>query len=337
MSAGAPPRRPAPAIATRGLSRRFGSAWAVRDLDIDVPAGSVTGLIGPNGSGKTTTLKLLIGLIRPTRGEVQVDGRVVRGGPHALPVRLRALLDPPAFYGGLTAHENLLLLSRLSGPPEPSPGDVDRALDAMGLAAHRDRRADGLSTGLRKRVGLALCLLGEPQLVLLDEPTSGLDPEHVVGVRRVLAGLAAARRATVVVSSHHLPVLEEVADHLVLIREGSVVAQGPRSRLLAPRERARFLLRAEPEAAARESLAAIAAIAAIATPEPHIVQDAGGGGGGGGIRFEADRRDVPDLVARLVAGRVRIFELREEKATLEEFYMMTTAPAAGGDAREPGR
>ncbi|MBI4859641.1 MAG: ABC transporter ATP-binding protein, partial [Candidatus Riflebacteria bacterium] len=170
---------------------------------------------------------------------------------------------------------------------------------------------EGFSTGMLQRLGLAFCLLGKPQMIVLDEPTSGMDPEYRVTVRELLRSLRKTGDTTVIVSSHLLFEVQEVADHLILIRDGQVVLQGPLKELLGERSGSRYLLRAEPLELVRQALEKV----------PHRES-------GDGFSLELERDKVPDLVAGLVRQGARIYELREERASLEDLYL-TTAGSKG--------
>jgi ABC-type multidrug transport system ATPase subunit len=303
-----------PEIRTEGLSRRFGSHWAVRDAAIRAPAGMVTGFVGPNGAGKTTTLRMLLGLIRPTSGTAHIGDHVVRGGPDTIPVRVRALVERASFYESLTAFENLSLLANLTA--RVPPAEVDGLLERLGLSYVRDRKVSGFSTGMLQRLALALCLLGDPRVVVLDEPTSGLDPEFRVTVRELVHELRRNGRTTVLLSSHLLYELQEMVDHVVLIRDGRVVKQGlVRELLTGEGTAARFRFRGTP----LEKLAA-----ALADFKP-MTQD-------GEVAVVVDREKVPELVAAVVAAGVRLYELREERTSLEDLYISTVAREKEGGA-----
>ena len=293
----------APAVTARGLSRRFGSHWAVRGVDLAAPPGLVTGFVGPNGAGKTTTLRMILGLIRPTEGEARIGEHVVRGGPDTVPRCVRALVERPAFYDSLSAFANLHLLSNLTA--RVSVKAVDAVLERLGLGYCRDRRVRGFSTGMLQRLGLGLCLLGEPSLIVLDEPTSGLDPEYRVTVREIVGDLRRSGRVTVLLSSHLLWELEEMIDHLVLIREGRVVRHGRLGELLAGQAQARVRVRGEPADAVRAVLA-----------ERGVVEERAGE-----LGVVLERALVPELVRALVARGVAVYEVREERLTLEDLYI----------------
>jgi ABC-2 type transport system ATP-binding protein len=218
----------APPVLIEGLSKRLGrGVLAVDDLSLTVQTGQVVGLAGPNGAGKSVTMKILLGLVRPSAGRVELFGEPARPGAAAL-ARVGALVDGPGFVPHLSGLENLRLATRTS--PRLGPRDVERAIEIAGLGSAIERPFTTYSHGMRYRLGLAQALLGEPELLLLDEPTTGLDPAHVAEIRGTIAA-AAERGATVVLSSHQLGEIERVCTHAAVMREGRLIAFGAVSEL----------------------------------------------------------------------------------------------------------
>ncbi|MET0835537.1 MAG: ATP-binding cassette domain-containing protein [Thermoleophilaceae bacterium] len=215
-------------IATRALAKRYGRVRAVDGIDLDVRAGDVYGFLGANGSGKTTTVRMLLGLVLPTGGEVEVlGGRMPRAGRQVLP-RVGALIEGPAAYGHLSGRENLTLLdaSGPGGARRTRQRRIDDVLEQVGLAGVGRRAVRGYSLGMRQRLGLAGALLRRPELLILDEPTNGLDPPGIRWVRDLLRAEAARGRA-VLVSSHLLSEVEQSVDEVVVIAKGVMRASGP--------------------------------------------------------------------------------------------------------------
>jgi ABC-2 type transport system ATP-binding protein len=204
-------------VEVRGLTKTFGRVSAVRDMSFTAPAGKVTGFLGPNGSGKTTTLRILLGLVRPTSGEALING--VRYDRLTRPRRsVGALLEATGFHPGRSARDHLRVLAAADGVPDRR---VDEVLDQVELAWTASRRVREFSLGMRQRLGLAAALLGDPEVLLLDEPANGLDPAGVAwlrGLQRLLAG----EGRTIIVASHVLSEVAQTVDHVVIVSEGQL-------------------------------------------------------------------------------------------------------------------
>jgi ABC-2 type transport system ATP-binding protein len=249
------------ALATRALSKSYGSRRALDGLDLTVPTGVVYGFLGPNGAGKTTTMRLLTGLLRPDGGTIEMLGRPFsRSNRHRL-FDVGALVESPSFYPYLSGKENLRALAS-AGPRTPR-GRIDEVLEIVGL---RDRASDKVSRyslGMKQRLGIAGALLGDPRLLLLDEPANGLDPAGIVAMRETLRHLAAIGK-TVFVSSHLLAEVQQLADVVGIIAAGRLVREGSMKELLAGEGIVR--VRVAPEQVA----AAAAALAGLVQPD-HVV------------------------------------------------------------------
>jgi ABC-type multidrug transport system ATPase subunit len=215
------------AVTTTGLTKRFGHQVAVDIIDLDVPVGGVYGFLGPNGSGKTTTIRMLLGLIRPTAGSVQLLGYPMPDRlADALP-RVGALVEGPAFHPYLSGRANLARLDAADRTSDPATSShrIDAALDRVGLLAAARKRYRAYSLGMRQRLAIASALLTPKDLLILDEPTNGLDPQGTREVRNLVSTLA-ADGATVLVSSHLLSEVDQVCTHVGVMHVGSLVAQG---------------------------------------------------------------------------------------------------------------
>ena len=216
------------AISTRGLTKRFRSGQvAVDGIDLDVPPGAVYGFLGPNGSGKTTTIRMLLGLVAPTSGEVQVLGRPMPAGRGSVLPRVGALVEGPAFHPYLSGEANLVRMDAADATADPRTRSarLDAALDRVGLAAARGKRYRQYSLGMKQRLGLAAALLQPRDLLVLDEPTNGLDPQGTREVRTLVRELA-ADGTTVLVSSHLLAEIEQVCTHVGIMSRGRLLLQG---------------------------------------------------------------------------------------------------------------
>ena len=216
------------AIASAGLSKRFGRQQVVDDLGLAVPKGSVYGFIGPNGSGKTTTIRMLLGLVRPDAGTSTLLGEAMPAAAGSVLPRVGALVEGPAFHPYLSGSANLRRLDAADPTSEPATSSdrIGTALDRVGLSAAAGKRYRAYSLGMRQRLGIAAALLHPRELLVLDEPTNGLDPQGTREVRHLVADLA-ADGTTVFVSSHLLAEVEQVCTHVGVMRAGRLVTQGP--------------------------------------------------------------------------------------------------------------
>ena len=241
-----------PMIETHDLCKQYGTALRVAHVDLSVPEGSIYGFLGPNGAGKSTTLKMLLGLVRPTAGEIQVLGREMnRANRLAVLRQVGSLIESPSYYGHLTGEENLRIVQTLRGVPERNIREV---LQIVRLDGQRGKKVAHYSLGMKRRLGLAAALLGYPKLLILDEPTNGLDPAGIQEMRELIQSLPGRFGMTVVVSSHLLSEIDQIADTVGIIREGELVFQDTLAALHG-RSRHHLALRTTNNAVARNLLA----------------------------------------------------------------------------------
>jgi ABC-2 type transport system ATP-binding protein len=290
----------------RELSKRFGSITAVDGVTFSVEPGAVTGFLGPNGSGKTTTLRMILGLVTPTSGGARVNG--VPFAELANPARVvGAVLEAQGFHPGRTARKHLLVCAAAIGVPDAA---VDHVLGSVGLAHAADRGVGGYSLGMRQRLALAVALLGDPQVLILDEPANGLDPEGIAWLRAFLRGFAGQGRS-VLVSSHLLAEVEQTADHLVVISRGRCVFQGSLAQLRGSRQ-TRVLVQCSAPARLADALARTGLLEIDTLPDGRL-----------GVAG-TDPVHVGDVA--LAAG-VAIHGLVEQKIDLEQlFFQLTSGP-----------
>ncbi len=210
-------------VQTQGLTKRYGQETSVDHLSLTVPEGAVYGFLGPNGAGKTTTLKMLLGLVHPTEGEIELFGKPFTQRDRLSTLRqVGSLIESPSYYGHLTAHENLEIVRSLRGL---SKSDIDEALATVRLDHVGQKTVAKFSLGMKQRLGIAAALMGRPKLLLLDEPTNGLDPAGIQEMRALVRSLPKRYGMTVVVSSHLLSEIDQIADHVGVIRKGKLVFQ----------------------------------------------------------------------------------------------------------------
>jgi ABC-2 type transport system ATP-binding protein len=210
-------------ITTNALCKKYGEAMSVKDLDLKVPRGVVYGFLGPNGAGKSTTMKMILGLAKPTSGTITVFGKEMNQRNRLTILKeAGSLIESPSYYAHLTGRENLKIISTLKGVEEE---EIDRVLKIVRLENQKDKKAGQYSLGMKQRLGLAGALLGNPKLLILDEPTNGLDPAGIQEMRELIRALPKAFGMTVMVSSHLLNEIEQMADHIGVISKGELVFQ----------------------------------------------------------------------------------------------------------------
>ncbi|MDQ1602590.1 MAG: type transport system ATP-binding protein [Actinomycetota bacterium] len=304
--------RPATAaITTTGLTKRFpGGQVAVDAVDLDVPRGSVYGFLGPNGSGKTTTIRMLLGLVGATAGTHELLGvQMPRGGLDVLP-RVGALVEGPAFHPYLGGRDNLLRLDSgdRTAPGRESRQRVDLALERVGLSAAARKRYRKYSLGMRQRLGLAAALLRPRDLLVLDEPTNGLDPQGTREVRNLLRE-ASTEGATVFVSSHLLSEIEQVCTHVGVMSHGRLVFQGS-----LPELRAAAGLRVRIETTRPEAASEV--LRRLGTGKPELRPN--------GVVAELGTVPSDQVTAELVAHGVDVRQLVVERPDLEELFVGLT-------------
>ena len=210
-------------ISTHDLSKLFGKAMRVNQVNLSIPAGVVYGFLGPNGAGKSTTLKMLLGLLKPTSGTISVFGTQI-DAKNRLKVlqRVGSLIESPSYYGHLTGEENLRIFQTLRGLPEE---EIGRVLHIVRLENQKTKFVKHYSLGMKQRLGLANALMGNPKLLILDEPTNGLDPAGIQEIRELILSLPKEYGMTVVVSSHLLSEIDQIASYVGIISKGALVFQ----------------------------------------------------------------------------------------------------------------
>jgi ABC-2 type transport system ATP-binding protein len=314
LGEGAPPRAAESqwAVETHGLTKRFGQNVAVNGVELLVPRGCAFGYLGPNGAGKTTLIRVLLGLTGADAGTMSLLGfPVPRHRDRAL-ARVGAIVDEPRFFAHLTGKENLELLASAREPA--ATGRVAPSLERVGLSHRADDRVAKYSMGMRQRLGVAACLIGDPQLLILDEPMNGLDPAGMQDMREMILSLVAEGR-TVVLSSHLLDEVQRTCDAVAIVDRGRVIRQGPITELLAGTslvveiecsepDRVPELLRGRPFGATIQVGAdGVAVTLAAGTP-----------------------RDVIAEIARLlVEGGISLYRLQEVHASLESWFLEVTS------------
>ena len=289
-------------IETNGLTKQYGKILSVNNLDLAVPEGSIYGFLGPNGAGKSTTLKMLLGLVHPTKGDIRIFDKPMNRANHLEILRqIGSLIESPSYYGHLTGAENLRVVQLMRNLPAST---IDEVLRIVRLEEARDKRVSQYSLGMKQRLGLAAALMGFPRLLILDEPTNGLDPAGIQEMRELIKSLPERFGMTVIVSSHLLSEIDQMADHVGVIRQGRLVFQGTMSGLHGM-SAARLALRTQDNARARSLLPAARSegewllLDAMSDSEAARVSLKLAGAGIGLVRMEQRETSLEDIFLRL--------------------------------------
>ncbi len=307
------------ALQTMGLTRSFGGICAVSGLDLHVHRGSVYGFLGPNGAGKTTTIRLLLGLVRPDRGDIHVLGELLTPASRKQCLRrIGALVEAPSLYPHLTGRENLRVTQELLGLKRTS---VDRVLRIVDLTQDANRLVGGYSQGMRQRLGLALALLGEPELLILDEPTNGLDPAGIHEIRELIRTLPVEHGMTVFLSSHLLAEVEQLASHVGIIGRGRLLFEGTLGELQRQRRPRAIVEVDQPSLARSVLLRAGWSVDDQSTP---------------GLSLDlTERTDAARAASALVGAGLQLYQLQIVQPSLEDLFLELTrdvqlsSPATG--------
>lgn len=298
-------------IQTHDLCKQYGNALRVSHLNLNVPEGSIYGFLGPNGAGKSTTLKMILSLVRPTAGSIRVLGKDMDNSNRLSVLRqVGSLIESPSYYGHLTGEENLRIVQTLRGIPEKNIREV---LQIVRLDGQREKKVAHYSLGMKQRLGLAAALLGYPKLLILDEPTNGLDPAGIQEMRELICDLPGRFGMTVVVSSHLLSEIDQMANHVAIIREGELVFQDSLDALHG-RSRHHLALRTTNNTVARSLLAE----QSVPCEEEN-----------GYLILPILSDEVAAKLTRFLAdSRLGVVRLEERQKSLEDIFLDLTGKAA---------
>jgi ABC-2 type transport system ATP-binding protein len=300
------------AVETHGLTKRFGENVAVNEVELLVPRGCAFGYLGPNGAGKTTLIRVLLGLTHADAGEMFLLGHAIPRHRDVALARVGAIVDEPRFHGHLTGRQNLQILAAAREPAAKLR--ILPSLERVGILHRADDKVSKYSMGMRQRLGVAACLLGDPQLLILDEPMNGLDPGGMLDMRDMIKSLVSEGR-TVVLSSHLLDEVERTCDAVAIVDRGTVIRQGPISQLLAGSsfevqvecsdpERARGLLDGTPFSA---HIQVVVDGLAISLPE------------------NTEHDAIAEINRLLVEGGISVYRLQHIQASLEQWFLSVTS------------
>ncbi|ASA25326.1 ABC transporter ATP-binding protein [Paenibacillus donghaensis] len=290
-------------IKTSNLVKRYRGRAAVENLNLNITKGEIYGFLGPNGAGKTTTIRMLLGLITPTSGNIEVFGQNLRKNKLQILRKVGSLVESPSYYGHLSAVDNLEVIRRILDAPKSRIPEVLRIVSLMG---EEKRPVKGFSLGMKQRLGIAAALLGNPELLILDEPTNGLDPSGIQEIRSLIKSLPGEQGITVMVSSHLLSEIEQMAGTVGIIRQGQMVYQDSIVNLQQQAAGEMRLAVSEPEAAM---------FLANRRGCEGVLQD-----GRLVVSRMSDAR-VALLVKELVENGHAIYRVEERRQSLEDFFL----------------
>ena len=295
-------------VETEGLTKRFGERTVVRDVELRVPRGTAFGYLGPNGAGKTTLIRMLLGLTPASAGSMRLLGLAVPERRAEALARVGAIVEEPSFHGHLTGRVNLEIVA--AARSSEAFDLIDGALDRVGLTARAGDRVKTYSLGMRQRLGIARCLLADPELLILDEPMNGLDPAGILEFRAFVRSFVEEGR-TIVLSSHLLDEVEKTCDHVAIVDGGTVVTQGSIDELRGG-QAPQLVVGVDDTARARVLLAAHAAVASVTDD-------------GNELRLELrDGGAIAALNRRLVEAGLAVHRLEPADATLEQRFLELT-------------
>jgi ABC-type multidrug transport system ATPase subunit len=296
-------------IVAKHLSKSFDEVIAVDDLSFSVPQGVIYGFLGQNGAGKSTTIRMLLTLITPTSGEIEIFGMSLRKHRKEILRQTGAIIERPDLYKYLSAFENLKIFATMSGI-KPSRQKLMEQLEKVGLAERATSKVRTYSQGMKQRLGIAIALIHDPGLIVLDEPTNGLDPQGIADIRHLIIHLTNDLGKTVFVSSHLLGEMEMIADHMLIIDKGKKIVEGTTSELLNPAE-------SSVELVAKNHEETIAYIKGSEWQRYfHSFRD-------GVIRLNMDKQHLPAFTKELVNNGVQMISIRPVH-TLEEYFLSLT-------------
>lgn len=298
-------------IETKNLTKKFGSRRVVNHVDLQVKKGEIYGFLGPNGAGKTTTIRMLLGLARPTQGSIQIFGKDIRKDKLSILKKVGSLVEYPSYYGHLTAYENLEAVRILLDAPKSR---IEEVLSIVRLTKDAKRPVKGFSLGMKQRLGIATALLGNPELLILDEPTNGLDPSGIIEIRELIKSLPKEHGITIVISSHLLSEIDQMATQVGIISKGQMIFQDSISALRAQSTSKIKVSVNDGESAWKTLL--------THGYKTDFIQDK--------LVIEncADQQ-VAEIVKSLVQNDYSVYRVEEERKSLEEIFLELTGQEGG--------
>ncbi|WMV74868.1 ABC transporter ATP-binding protein [Geobacillus thermodenitrificans] len=299
-------------VETHHLTKRFGKEIAVNALNLKIPRGEVYGFLGPNGAGKSTTLRMLLGLMRPTAGSIRIFGKDLKKERISILRNVGSLVESPSYYSHLTAYENLEAMRKILGSPKEK---IDEVLDLVRLSNAADKKVKSFSLGMKQRLGIAMALFNDPKLLILDEPTNGLDPSGIIEMRNLIKRLPKEKDITVLISSHLLSEIDQVATYVGVISKGKLIFQDS---IKAMRNKAQLKIRLK-VSDANNAYRSLLAKGIKTHYQDHII-----------YLYEQSDEAVAAVVETLVDEGYSVYRVEEEHQSLEDIFLKMTA---GGDDR----
>jgi ABC-type multidrug transport system ATPase subunit len=296
-------------IKVQGLSKNFGALKAVDQLSFEVEAGQVYGFLGQNGSGKSTTIRMLLSLIHPSQGHIEIFGQSLSENRSAILEQVGAVIERPDLYPYLTAQEHLTLFAKLR-KQKINAAKIEATLVQVGLLSRANDKVQTYSLGMKQRLGIGIALLHDPQLIILDEPTNGLDPQGIADIRQLIKSLSKDQGKTVLVSSHLLSEIEQIASHILIIHQGKKMAEGPTSSLLDPNKTI-VQIKTLDDTDAKQKLMASAYRSNVLDRNE-------------GLYLTIPKLEIPALNTFLVASNIALVSL-EAKNSLEDYFLQLTS------------
>ncbi len=296
-------------IKVQAVSKSFGALKAVDQLSFEVEAGQVYGFLGQNGSGKSTTIRMLLSLIHPTEGQIEIFGKSLTDNRSAILEQVGAVIERPDLYPYLTAKEHLTLFAKLRKQPVTA-AKIEATLEQVGLLARANDKVQTYSLGMKQRLGIGIALLHDPALIILDEPTNGLDPQGIADIRKLIKTLSKEQGKTILVSSHLLSEIEQIATHILIIHQGKKMAEGPTSTLLDPNKTIVQIKTLDDQAAKQKLMDSVYRSNVLDRSE--------------GIYLSIPKLEIPALNAFLVSSNIALLSL-EAKNSLEDYFLQLTS------------
>ncbi len=294
-------------VEVRNLSKSFKNFEAVKNISFEIAKGSVYGFLGQNGAGKSTTMRMLLSLIEPTNGEINIFNKPLKGNEKYILSNIGAIIEKPDTYNYLSGYENLKIFSKIFKLPS-TKSTLDKLLERVGLSGRGNDKVKSYSQGMKQRLGIAIALLNDPDFIILDEPTNGLDPQGIADIRNLIIHFSKNEGKTILISSHLINEIEMVADSMIILHKGEKVVEGKVSELLDP---ARTLVKIE-----SNNTKSVIQIISESQWVQHLVSN-------DSLSFEMNKNDIPLLIKFLVEHEIPVENLKSNHS-LENYFLQLT-------------